>query len=158
MLVRRLFRIIMQLGVGLIFSLAVNADNGETAAGRVHLPKLPTAKMDFSTEQKCVAPTDVMRRLHGTFLKHKRNETMHQGIRTPAYSLVECISCHVTPKEDGSYTKIQEDPQHFCRSCHAYTAVQPDCFQCHASTPEKEAVSTDSVPANVEEMSMSMSE
>lgn len=139
-----LFRIMMQLGIGLIFSLAVNADNSET--GRVSLPELPSAKMDFSTEQKCVAPTDVMRRMHSTFLKHKRNETMHQGIRTPEYSLVECISCHVTPKGDGSYASVHEDPQHFCRSCHAYAAVQPDCFQCHASTPDEAAVSTNVIP------------
>lgn len=146
MLVRRLFRIIMQLGVGLIFSLAVNADNGETAAGRVPLPKLPTAKMDFSKDQKCVAPTDEIRRMHGTLLKHKRNETMHEGIRTPKNSLVECISCHVTPKEDGRYVGVHEDPQHFCRACHAYAAVQPDCFQCHASTPEEPALVNTEVP------------
>lgn len=149
MLIRRLFRIIMQLGVGLIFSLAVNADNGETAAGRVPLPKLPTAKMDFSKEQKCVAPTDVVRRMHGTFLKHKRNETMHKGIRTPEYSLVECISCHVTSKEDGHYVSVHEDPQHFCRACHAYAAVQPDCFQCHASTPEEPALVNMEVPVDM---------
>jgi len=28
-----------------------------------------------------------------------------------------------------------DDPQHFCRTCHDYAAVRPDCFQCHASRP-----------------------
>ena len=28
--------------------------------------------------------------------------------------------------------------QQFCASCHEYTAVKVDCFQCHASKPEEE--------------------
>ena len=99
-------------------------------AGRTPVPQPPRGKGD-----KCVAPTDWMRRNHMLALTHKRDETVHQGIRTPKFSLKECIACHAVKGADGKPVTVK-DPRHFCRSCHDYAAVKIDCFECHASRPE----------------------
>ncbi|MYH91451.1 MAG: sulfur reduction protein DsrJ, partial [Gammaproteobacteria bacterium] len=54
-------------------------------AASADLPELPRGKGDA-----CVAPTDEMRRDHMDFLLHQRDLTVHDGIRTPRFSLVEC--------------------------------------------------------------------
>jgi len=127
------------LGSGL-FGLAIyaqpNQETSQETTSKIPLPKPPKAKQSFSSEQACVEPIDIIRRHHGDFLKHHRNKTMYQGIRAPQHSLVECINCHVTPNEEGNYPSIHEGREHFCRSCHVYTAVSIDCFQCHSSQPE----------------------
>ncbi len=119
---------ISQIGFGLLLSVAVNA---------VETPNPPKANKQFSTEQACVEPIEIMRRYHGNFLKHHRNDTVHSGVRTTQHSLIECINCHVTADDNGNYPDIKKDSEHFCRSCHNYAAVTIDCFECHASKPEK---------------------
>ncbi len=83
---------------------------------------------------KCVAPTDWMRRYHMTTLMHQRDETVHEGIRIPKFSLKGCIDCHQVKGADGKAVTVA-DPKHFCRTCHDYAAVRVDCFECHASRP-----------------------
>lgn len=95
---------------------------------------------------KCVAPTDWMRRYHMTTLKHQRDETVHEGIRTKKFSLKGCIDCHQVAGEDGKPVTVA-DSRHFCRTCHDYVAVKLDCFDCHASRPG-EATKTGSGPSN----------
>lgn len=131
-----MLRLIRDLGMGgiLLLSLTVLASE-PTTAGKVPLPSPPKAQAPVSSTQQCVEPIEKMRRFHGSYLKHQRDKTMHLGIRTPQYSLVECISCHVTKNAQGEFPRSQ-DPQHFCRSCHTYAAVNIDCFQCHASQPQ----------------------
>jgi len=86
--------------------------------------------------EKCVEETSYMRKNHMDLLKHKRDETMHQGIRTKKYSLKECINCHATPGEDGKTARIlDKNSKHFCSTCHASAAVALDCFECHADRP-----------------------
>jgi hypothetical protein len=119
---------ISQIGFGLLLSVAVNA---------IETPNPPKANKQFSAEQSCVEPIDIMRRYHGHFLKHHRNDTMHRGVRTTQHSLIECINCHVTADDDGNYPNVKDGSEHFCRSCHNYAAVKIDCFECHASKPEK---------------------
>ena len=94
------------------------------------LPEIPKGK-----GKQCVEPTPVMRRNHFEYILHQRTETLHEGIRTKKYSLVECINCHVVPNEKGEYPKFGSD-EHFCSSCHNYASVHIDCFQCHADKPE----------------------
>ena len=118
---------------GVLLSLAVSAAEPSSS---VTLPKPPKAKQNFSDTQKCVAPIEDIRRNHGDYLKHHRNETMHKGIRTTQHSLVACINCHVTADSKGNYPNIKEGSKHFCKSCHNYAAVSIDCFQCHATKPE----------------------
>ncbi len=83
---------------------------------------------------KCVAPTDWMRRNHMAALVHKRDQTMHEGIRTEQFSLKACLDCHQVKGTDGKAVTVA-DPSHFCRTCHDYAAVSIDCFECHASRP-----------------------
>ncbi|MEQ1711564.1 MAG: cytochrome c3 family protein [Hyphomicrobium sp.] len=99
-------------------------------SGRTPLPAITRGKGD-----KCVAPTDWMRRFHMTALNHKRDDTVHDGIRTPQFSLKACIDCHTVSGADGKAVTVK-DERHFCRSCHDYAAVKVDCFECHASRPE----------------------
>ena len=81
--------------------------------------------------EKCVEPVADMRANHMKYLLHKRDETVHQGIRTKKHSLVECINCHVTPDNNGNVARITSD-EHFCSSCHRAVSVTLDCFECHA--------------------------
>lgn len=90
---------------------------------------MPSPKGD-----SCVEPTADMRANHMNYLLHKRDQTMHQGIRTKKHSLTECINCHATPGKDGKIARVSTD-QHFCSSCHRVTSVKLDCFECHADRP-----------------------
>jgi hypothetical protein len=125
-----------KLGIGLLLSLTVIAAEPTTTNERVFIPKPPKAKQPVSAEQHCVEPIDDIRRNHGQYLKHHRDDTVHSGVRTSQYSLIACINCHVTKDAAGDYPSIKTR-DHFCRSCHAYAAVTIDCFQCHASHPNE---------------------
>lgn len=96
----------------------------------VPVPDIPHGKGD-----KCVEPTDVMRKNHMEMILHQRDETMHRGIRTKKYSLKECLNCHAV-KGDDSQPVGFDNPKHFCRVCHSYASVSIDCFDCHNSKPE----------------------
>lgn len=95
-----------------------------TETGRVVKPNIVIEKGD-----KCVAPTEVMRREHMNMLKHQRDKTVHEGIRTTEHSLKGCIDCHASSK-NGSVVGSRDN---FCQTCHAYTAVKLDCFECHST-------------------------
>ncbi|MCK5716711.1 MAG: hypothetical protein KAH77_04410 [Thiomargarita sp.] len=129
-----LLNTLAKISIGLLLSLAVSAQS-------ITIPHPPKAKKDFSDTEKCVAPIDIIRRNHASFLQHQRNDTMRRGIRTTKHSLVNCINCHVTQDSDGNYPNIKEGSEHFCRSCHTYAAVNIDCFQCHASIPTESDIS-----------------
>jgi hypothetical protein len=82
--------------------------------------------------EKCVEPTEEMRRNHMKYILHQRDETMHKGIRTQKYSFKNCVDCHADPKTNSVLGK-----DGFCESCHVYASVSIDCFTCHSSAPEK---------------------
>lgn len=105
-------------------------------AGRVPRPSVVIEKGD-----KCVEDTAVMRREHMNLLKHRRDETVHRGIRTTQYSLNNCIECHASRKTNS----VIGSDGNFCQSCHAYAAIKLDCFECHASRPKPAAAAV--VPA-----------
>ena len=130
---------IRMIAVALVFitGFATAALAAEAESNGVPMPVIPAGKGD-----SCVEDTDFMRKNHMDMLKHQRDETMLRGVRTKQYSLVECINCHVV-SGPGSEAVSASDPQHFCRACHDYTAVNIDCFQCHASRPEAGASSPD---------------
>jgi hypothetical protein len=94
---------------------------------------LPSIKVDRSTQ--CVAPPDVMRRSHMEMLKHRRDKTVHQGIRGGEESLKQCLSCHAD-KTSGAAIGA---PDAFCQSCHDYAGVKLDCFDCHQGRPGVQA-------------------
>ncbi len=90
---------------------------------------LPSYSVDRSTN--CVAPPEVMRRTHMEMLKHRRDRTVHQGVRGGDESLNRCLSCHA----DKTSGKAIGEPDAFCQSCHDYAGVTLDCFECHQGRP-----------------------
>ena len=82
----------------------------------------------------CVEPTELMRRQHMTFIKHQRISTVHEGVRTGKYSLSGCVACHISYDAQQNARPINQ-PDQFCGACHAYAAVNLNCFDCHASVP-----------------------
>jgi predicted CXXCH cytochrome family protein len=115
-------------GVALGASLALpTAAAGAEPAGRTPLPIIERATQG----ERCVEAPALMRRNHMDMLKHQRDETVFGGIRGAKYSLKECIACHASA-QTGSVAKSETN---FCVSCHAYTAVKIDCFECHATKP-----------------------
>jgi hypothetical protein len=112
----------MRLRSGLFALVACLLALAATAAGRVPQPQF---EVDKTTS--CVAPRDEIRRTHMDLLKHRRDQTVRAGIRGGKTSLETCIDCHAG-KATGAVTGR---PDAFCQACHAYAAVQLDCFECH---------------------------
>lgn len=100
------------------------------AADRSFTPTIPKA-----LEKTDKGHAKLMRLDHMDLMTHKRDETVHNGIRTDQNSLKACISCHAVHGPDRKPVSIKS-PKHFCRTCHDYAAVKIDCFQCHSSKPE----------------------
>lgn len=99
-----------------------------------YLPSIPKAEAGT-----CVADPEVIRKNHMIFLKHDRDLRVQKGNSDIEYSLKECVACHVVRDDIGSPVSY-ESPQHFCRSCHDYVAVKIDCFSCHNSKPDGDAI------------------
>ncbi len=110
-----------------------------SAIADITLPEISKGKGD-----KCVAPTDEMRKFHMQKILHQRDDTMHKGIRTKTFALKECINCHVPENSSVRFG----DSEHFCSSCHNYAADTIDCFQCHADRPQtkKQSLNSSSLP------------
>ena len=129
MSLRQFSQKLIMLAAGLLLALPLYA-------GDVPSPVIPKAKAKANEEFGCVEPLTEMRKNHMKFILHQRDDTMQKGIRTSKYALAECINCHVTPEQDGTYASYGDD-KHFCSTCHTYAAVNIDCFGCHRDTPEK---------------------
>lgn len=114
----------------LVVALAFAAPMFAADSSRVPKPVIEAAK-----GEQCVENTDFMRRNHMELLKHQRDATVHQGIRTRNHSLNGCIECHASRKTNS----VVGSEQNFCQSCHSYAAVRLDCFECHASKPKAPA-------------------
>ncbi|PWQ98346.1 sulfur reduction protein DsrJ [Leucothrix arctica] len=97
-------------------------------------PTLMAAQKQFETVEQRDLHIAEMRTNHMNLLKHKRDRTVYQGIRTPKHSLNGCIDCHV-PVPTVNKTVKHTDSEHFCMTCHVELAVKIDCFQCHADRP-----------------------
>jgi len=114
---------------GLLLAGTVPALSHESD-GRVPMPNMSDRKGD-----KCIRDEAYMRRHHMDMLKHKRDLTMRQGIRTKEDSLQNCIACHASQKNNS----VVGSKENFCQSCHNYVGVKLDCFECHASKPKDTA-------------------
>lgn len=115
------------------------------AASGIPVPDIPKGKGD-----KCVEPTDEMRKNHMNYILHQRDETVQKGIRTKTHSFKECINCHVV-KDENNMSVTYKDKRHFCNSCHEYTSVQIDCFDCHTSVPNEKHSSSSNISNNKSE-------
>lgn len=105
-----------------------------------YLPSIPKAEGGV-----CVAPPDVIRKNHMVMLQHDRDLSVQKGERDIEHSLKDCVSCHVVRDDIGAPVSY-ESPEHFCRTCHDYAAVKIDCFSCHNSKPDGDALDTLSNP------------
>ncbi|MGE5336644.1 MAG: Hdr-like menaquinol oxidoreductase cytochrome c subunit [Gemmatimonadota bacterium] len=117
---RGMVRLILAIAFGVIASTA--------AAEGSRVPR-PHFTVDKSTQ--CVAPPEVMRRTHMNMLMHRRDQTVHLGIRGGDEALNRCIACHAS-KTTGAAIGA---PDAFCQSCHDYAGVKLDCFDCHQGRP-----------------------
>ena len=106
----------------------------ETARAPSRVP-LPT--IEAGAGERCVEDTAFMRRNHMELLRHHRDQTVHDGIRTTRHSLANCITCHASRKT-GRVTGVGG----FCASCHSYAGVTLDCFECHADKPAATAAAS----------------
>jgi hypothetical protein len=127
---RPLSKLLHLLALLSALTLSVSA---ATAEGNGVGPVIPKAVKG----KQCVEDTDVMRRDHMKYLKQHRDETLREGIRTKQYSLKQCLECHVPSADAADATRTEGE--HFCKSCHVYAGVTIDCFECHATMPEKSA-------------------
>lgn len=93
--------------------------------------RVPKPVIDIDKPGKCVEDAATMRREHPDLLKHQRDLTMHEGIRTRKYSLKECVACHASTRTGSVLGE-----KGFCQSCHNYASVSIDCFRCHSSKPK----------------------
>jgi len=84
---------------------------------------------------ECEVDTPAIRRDHSKLLRDKRDKTMRLGVRTPDFSIKECVACHAAKDETGKFVPITDKGQ-FCAVCHERVAAKPDCFECHRTTPE----------------------
>ena len=116
--------------IGVLLSLLLLSPGTVAAEGSTLLPLIPPA----TAGERCVEPTDVMRREHMRFLTHQRDDTVHAGIRGAKHSLVGCIDCHAQTDSQGAAIPVNAKGQ-FCESCHGFAAVSVDCFECHATVP-----------------------
>tara|TARA_X000000368_G_scaffold198000_1_gene156318 strand:- start:175 stop:537 length:363 start_codon:yes stop_codon:yes gene_type:complete len=89
--------------------------------------------------EQCVEPTEMMQKDHFGFLYHQRDDTVIDGIRTKQHSLANCVDCHVSYDKSGTAIPINSEGQ-FCQTCHVQTAVNIDCFTCHATVPREKHV------------------
>lgn len=117
------------------------------ASARSLLPDVPKSK-EKAGPDGCVRPEDDMRKNHMKYLLHQRDKTVHQGIRTKTFSLEQCINCHVLPDEKTGVFPSHSSSKHFCQTCHAFTGVSIDCFECHTDKPSKSQLKTLLLPSD----------
>jgi hypothetical protein len=100
-------------------------------AARAEGTRVPQPRFTVDKSTQCVAPPGVMRRTHMDMLKHRRDRTVHQGVRGGDENLTRCIECHARTTGGVAIGA----PDAFCQSCHLYVGVRLDCFECHQGRP-----------------------
>jgi len=86
----------------------------------------PRPVIEIANPGECIAPAAQMRANHHTMISHARDRTSREGFRGEPASLMACVNCHAS-KTTGSVL----GKEGFCQSCHEYTAVKMNCWQCH---------------------------
>lgn len=112
----------------LVALVALAAQAAADAPPGVRTSRVPQPTVAAAAAGSCVEDTAFMRRNHMELIRHQRDLTVHEGIRTTKHSLANCVSCHADPKT-GRVTGSRDA---FCEGCHSYAAVKLDCFECHA--------------------------
>ena len=117
-------RVVVLLAIATV-AAAAGADGGMAS-------RVPKPAITATAEGKCVEDTPFMLRNHMELLKHHRDQTVREGVRTTQHSLANCVTCHAS-KETGRVTGSKDA---FCEGCHRYAAVKLDCFECHSDRPK----------------------
>jgi hypothetical protein len=130
------------LAMVLAFALSGVLPASAAEAGASRVPKPVVA---ISASGGCVEDTQFMLRNHMELLKHHRDRTVREGVRTTQHSLANCVACHAS-KETGRVTGSKDA---FCESCHRFAAVTLDCFECHADRPPAGIAANTALPAGV---------
>ncbi len=126
------------------FAAPADKKSGQAKQGQASKPSSLGKLTDPSIQGKyCVIKdTKKMRLNHMEFMKHRRVETTRKGMRHPAnkrkgnFSISGCINCHGWKKRGNKVVALSvKDKEHFCVSCHRYTAISINCFSCHQSKP-----------------------
>jgi hypothetical protein len=127
-----------------LIAIALLAGGGSFAAlAATPAPtRVPLPAIEAGAGERCVEDTAFMRRNHMELLRHQRDLTVREGIRTTRHSLANCVTCHASQKT-GRVTGANG----FCASCHSYAGVTLDCFECHADKPAATAALGASVRA-----------
>lgn len=136
-------RLILAFLVLLGLSLPVYAES------HTPLPDIPKATGEPHPEGN-----EYWRKNHMALLRHDRDLTLREGEREDIQaSLQTCFDCHAVKDEAGAAVPVT-DERHFCRVCHDYAAVKPDCFACHRSTPsdnvENRQMATPDEPSSID--------
>ena len=93
--------------------------------------QVPKPVIELARGEQCVEDPEIMRRYHQDFLRKQADDTVHGGDRVGRHELATCIECHAS-EVTRSVASANSD---FCMSCHIFSGVQVNCFQCHASRP-----------------------
>ncbi len=122
-----------------VAALLIPLDGAAATDGPQAESRVPGPRITVPTQGRCVEDTAVMRREHMEFIKHQRDLTVHQGIRTTKYSLAGCVDCHADP----TTRRVTGSPDAFCESCHRFAAVKLDCFECHSDRARTSTAAAD---------------
>lgn len=104
------------------------------SAGTAIPPEIVVKTMKVPGKDQCVMPVQYMRASHMSLLQNWRETVVRTGERrylSPDGRLFRrslsgtCLDCH-------------SNKQSFCDRCHAYAAVEPNCWDCHVA-PKEEA-------------------
>ena len=116
------------LGI-ILFPVWYNLASGKSA----YRPDIVVQTAKVPGRDLCVLPAVSMRATHMTLLKDWREAVVRTGNREHTgsdgrrfrRSLTDtCLDCH-------------SNKQSFCDRCHDYTAVRPNCWNCHVAPPEE---------------------
>lgn len=78
---------------------------------------------------ECIADPATMRREHPDMLRKVADDTVRGGVRGARASLKSCMACH------ASHESAAAAQTNSCVTCHTFTAVRMNCFECHATQP-----------------------
>jgi hypothetical protein len=115
------FVLVMTSPIWLNFGQSKAADGVEVS--------LDTPAINAMAEKKCIYDTDYMRENHMELLHQWKVQVVRDGNRTMVtpdgrefeMSLQNtCLQCHSNYDE-------------FCKKCHDYNGVEPNCWQCHTN-------------------------
>ncbi|MBN8486227.1 MAG: hypothetical protein J0M20_00635 [Burkholderiales bacterium] len=123
----------LMLALALALWWTTPAQSQVRESGRTPVPAVAKA----ASGTQCVVEPSVMRRTHMDLLKHQRDRTVRVGDRSSAVSLKACVDCHAS----ATTRSVAAAPTDFCQSCHSYSAVKIDCFECHSSHASPQAAS-----------------